>query len=75
MVWASGERAPSYDEIGKRTGRRWAEWLRLLDQWNGEKTRLRPIVSYLVSQYSVNPSWAQVIALYYQMERLEPAER
>jgi hypothetical protein len=33
------------------------------------------MVSHLVSEHSVNPSWAQVIALYYQVERLEAVER
>jgi hypothetical protein len=75
MVWTSGERAPSHDDVGKKTGRRWAEWERLLDQWEGDKTRLRPMVSHLVSEYGVNPAWAQVIALYYQMERLEVAKQ
>jgi hypothetical protein len=70
MVWASGEQAPSYEDVAKKTGRRWAEWQRLLDQWEGDKTRLRPMISHLVSEHRVSPSWAQVIALYYQVERL-----
>jgi hypothetical protein len=74
MVWTNGEGAPSYEDMAKRTGRGWAEWQQTLDQWQGDKTRLRPIISHLVSEHRVNPSWAQVIALYYQVERLQVAE-
>jgi|FLYN01.1.fsa_nt_gi hypothetical protein len=70
MVWVSGERAPSHEEVRASTGRRWAEWLQELDQWDGDKTSLRHMVNFLVSQHNVTPHWAQVIALYYQVERL-----
>jgi hypothetical protein len=52
------------------TGRRWMDWVKVLDQWNGNKSSLRPIVSYLEREHGISHRWAQVIALYYQVERL-----
>lgn len=69
MVWTSEEHAHTDDEVRTGTGMRWAEWRRVLDRWEGNKTQLRPIVSYLVNQHHVHHTWAQVIALYYLIER------
>jgi hypothetical protein len=70
MVWVQGGNAPTYEDVALETGQRWNVWVRVLDQWDGNKSSLRPIVSYLEDEHNVPQRWAQVIALYYQVERL-----
>ena len=75
MVWTPvNTRAPSHTDISAATGQPWRQWAAILDAWDGDRTRVRPIISYLMYEYDLSRFWAQVIATYYLMERVrEPS--
>lgn len=56
----------SDEEVRRRTGRGWHEWLAVLDEWGTAHLSLVSIVDYLMEQHQLEQLWAQTIAVYYR---------
>ena len=67
MTRAMGDRQTITDaEVRAGTGRDWAEWRSLLDEWGAADMSLTQIVGYLVEHDHLELLWAQVMAVYYR---------
>lgn len=63
-------RRPYSDEVlAARTGRTYAEWFALLDEWGGTKRSHSEIAQMLVDEHGVGGWWAQGIAVQYEQAR------
>jgi hypothetical protein len=56
-------------EVRVATRKGLQEWLALLDTWNSDDKRFQPTLRYLMMFYGLNYYWAQVIAVFYVMNR------
>lgn len=57
------------DAVLKATGKRWADWLTLLDKAGGSGWTHRRIALYLHEQKGVNEWWSQMVAVGYEQAR------
>ena len=68
----AGTRGLSDEEMRAATGKTWAEWHTILDNWGGKEKRLVSIANYLRDEYRLPLIWAQMVAVYYKWgERLK----
>lgn len=78
MAESTAARSISDEEICAATGKTWAEWHTVLDEWGAIDKRLVPIANYLRDEHRLTLTWAQVVAVYYKWgDRLirQPARR
>ena len=70
MAEASPEfRRISEDSVRRRTGKGWAEWLSILDEWGAAKHGHTKSARHLREVYGVSPWWAQAVTVRYEYER------
>ncbi|MDO3704994.1 hypothetical protein Q3W71_25330 [Micromonospora sp. C28SCA-DRY-2] len=55
--------------LGERTGRDWAQWFALLDEWGGTGRTHTEIARWLVTAHEVPGWWAQTITVGYEQAR------
>ena len=55
--------------VEARTGKKWAEWIRILDAAGARKMSHQEIVAYLSERHSVGPWWAQMVTVSYEQAR------
>jgi hypothetical protein len=78
MTGSTTTRSISDEQIRAATGKTWAEWHTVLDDWGAKEQRLVPIANYLRHNHRLTLTWAQVVAVYYKWgDRLgrQPARR
>ena len=54
--------------IMKRTGKKYAEWHRILDKFGVRENGHAAAARYLMRAYRVNPWWSQVLVVRYEHE-------
>jgi hypothetical protein len=59
----------SDEAVKERTGKVWAEWLKVLDKAGAKKWEHREIAAYLRDKQKVGPWWGQMVAVGYEQER------
>jgi len=59
----------SDERISEVTGRSWAAWLSLLDDWGARQRKRGQTVDYLIAEHAVPHWWAQTIAAGYERTR------
>lgn len=52
-----------------RTGKSWAEWFGILDEWGAVMKTHKDIARYLADNWKVSPWWSQTITVRYEQER------
>ena len=61
---------PMPDEtVEARTGRRWEEWFRILDDWGATGREHAEIARWLVAEHGVGGWWAQGVTVAYEQAR------
>lgn len=64
-----GSRAISDDRILDKTGKRSAEWDRILDDWGAVEKGHTAAARYLREEHGVDPWWAQSLTVRYEYAR------
>lgn len=59
----------SDDAILRGTGKRWDDWLRLLDTWDAAPRPHAEIAQYISAEYGVSGWWAQTVTVGYERAR------
>ena len=59
----------SEDSVLRRTGKGWAEWLGILDEWGAADEGHTASARYLRETHGVDPWWAQAVTVRYEYER------
>lgn len=59
----------SDDAVRAKTGKTWAQWLKLLDAAGAKKMTHREIVAHVSGEYAVGPWWRQMVAVGYEQAR------
>jgi len=62
----------SDDSVRRRTGKVWAEWSALLDEWGAVGKGREASVGHLAHEYGLSPWWARAVAARYEHERGAP---
>ncbi len=57
------------DAVHAKTGRRWAEWFELLDQYGAADRGHKATAAYLFDRHRVTAWWAQTITVEYERKR------
>lgn len=65
----SGFRRIGEEAVRSRTGRGWAEWFRILDDWGAPGKGHFLSAQLLRDEYGVTPWWAQAVTIRYEWER------
>jgi hypothetical protein len=67
----------SDDSVRRRTGKGWADWLEILDEWDATDTDHTGRARHLRDAHGVDPWWAQAVTVRYEYERglREPKSR
>lgn len=65
----SGEGAIGDEAVLQATGKDWAQWLKLLDNWSATEKPHKEIAQYLHEAHSVDFWWAQSITVRYEQAR------
>jgi hypothetical protein len=60
---------PSEETVVQRTGRTWAEWFAILDEWGATERSHRDIARHLRENHEVSSWWAQSVTVAYEKER------
>lgn len=65
------------DVMHERTGRTWAEWFSLLDQWGATDRNHTEIAAWLVNEQHMQGWWAQSVTVAYEQARgmRQPGQR
>ena len=70
MPEASPEfRRLSEDSVRRRTGKGWAEWTAILDEWGAVGKEREASAQHLVDRYGLAPWWARAVATRYELDR------
>lgn len=59
----------SEDSVRRRTGRGWADWLTILDDWGAADRGHMASARHLCDAYGISPWWAQAVTVRYEYER------
>jgi hypothetical protein len=59
----------SEDSVRRRTGRGWADWLAILDDWGAADQGHTASARHLHDAYGISPWWAQAVTVRYEYER------
>ncbi len=65
----AGESSISDEAVETRTGRSWAEWLRLLDRWGAAKKGHRATAKWLHESHGLSAWWSQTVTVRHEQER------
>ena len=57
------------DEVQDGTGKGWEEWFKILDEAGIAEKGHDPMVKHLQNHYSLNQTWAQMVAMRYENDR------
>lgn len=57
------------DSVRRRTGRGWADWLAILDEWGAADQGHAESARHLRDAYGISPWWAQAVTVRYEYER------
>jgi hypothetical protein len=60
---------PTDEKVEQATGKRWAEWFSILDEWGGRQRSHRDTAAFLAREHGVPGWWAQTVTVSYQRER------
>jgi hypothetical protein len=66
---ASAMEIASDAKLHEATGRRWLEWIAILDEWGATSHRHPEIVEYLSHEHGVAPWWRQAVTNGYERAR------
>ena len=69
MATQSVFRTISDEAVKKRTGKRWKQWISILNRFNVKKNGHRLAVAFLAKRYKIGPWWSQAVAIYYEWVR------
>jgi hypothetical protein len=53
------------EQVVEKTGKKIAEWLKILDKFNAAEKKSNEVVSHLQSEYSVPRYWARTLTTHY----------
>jgi hypothetical protein len=59
----------SDDSVRRRTGKGFAEWAALLDEWGAVEKGREASARHLVEAYGLGPWWARALSTRYELER------
>jgi hypothetical protein len=59
----------SDDSVRRRTGKGWAEWNAILDEWGAVGKGLEQSAQHLVDAYGMSPWWARAVATRHELDR------
>ncbi len=59
----------SEDSVLRRTGKGWAGWLAVLDEWGAAEKGHTASARHLRENHGVSPWWAQAVTVRYEYER------
>jgi hypothetical protein len=59
----------SEDAVRRGTGKAWAEWFRILDEWGARERSHRDIARYVMDEHGVGGWWAQSVTVGYERAR------
>src|SRR5512144_2067210 len=65
----AAERRITDDAVRKATGKRWSEWLRILDRWGAKKKGHAAAAKHLAARYRLGPWWSQSVVVRYELDR------
>jgi hypothetical protein len=65
----------SEDSVRRRTGKGWAEWLSILDDWGAREHGPEAAARYLGEEHGLGPWWARAVAARHASERVERPRR
>ena len=54
------------EQVKADTGKSWAEWVLVLDAWEGTPKSFASLSNFLTGKHKLTQTWAQVIAVYYR---------
>jgi len=59
----------SEDSVRQRTGKGWADWFTILDEWGAAEHGHTASARHLHDAYGISPWWAQAVTVRYENER------
>jgi uncharacterized protein YndB with AHSA1/START domain len=65
----ASEEKISDDAVRARTGKRWAQWLAILDRWGAAEKGHRATARWLLDERGLSPWWAQTVTIRHELER------
>lgn len=65
----AGPRGISDKSVQQKTGKTWAEWFSLLDQWPVKERGHTRTAKYLREEHGLEPWWAQAVSIRDEWER------
>ena len=65
----AGFRRISDEAVRKKTGKGWAEWIRILDELGAGDIGHTASAKHVKEKYGIGPWWAQAVTIRYEYER------
>ncbi|MBI4296593.1 MAG: hypothetical protein HY667_05710 [Chloroflexi bacterium] len=65
----TGTRKFSDETVRRRTGKDWAEWFLVLDDFGRKQKGHKAAAKYLEERYGLDGWWAQMVTVRYEWER------